>query len=428
MAIPLKQSAASQEIPLGYFLDSTDGNTEETALTIANTDIKLWKNGAVVLANKNAGGATHISNGIYYAVLDATDTDTSGPLVIFVHVTGALAIRLECVVYPANVFDSLFSTDKLQVDLVSLGDDAQSLTDLKDFADAGYDPATNKVQGVVLVDTVTTVTGGATAANQTTIINRLGDFAGSGLNTIKGFLQAMFRKDAGVSGANTPSEINEIENTFTGAYDGATDSQEATRDTAPIGTAMRGTDNAALASVCTEGRLAELDAANIPADVDSIKAKTDLLAFTTGNVHSHVKAKDNIDFGALEKVSLNAATPASVTGAVGSVTGSIGSLATQAKADINAEVAAALASINLDHLVGTASGIPAVPAGTYLDQLMDDGTASFDRTTDSLQAIKDGGLTLGTDAITSDTMAASAVTEIQSGLATQINVEHYPNG
>ena len=35
-------------------------------------------------------------------------------------------------------------------------------------------------------------------------------------------------------------------------------------------TAMRGTDNAALASVCTEGRLAELDGANLPADVAAI--------------------------------------------------------------------------------------------------------------------------------------------------------------
>ena len=105
--IPLKQSTASQEIPLGYFLDSTDGNTEETGLTIANTDIKLWKAGATTLANKNSGGATHMANGLYYAVLDATDTDTLGPLVIFVHVAGALPIRLECQVMLANVYESL---------------------------------------------------------------------------------------------------------------------------------------------------------------------------------------------------------------------------------------------------------------------------------------------------------------------------------
>jgi hypothetical protein len=118
MPIYLKQSTASQEVPLGYFLDSTDGNTEETALTIANTDIKLWKFGATTLANKNSGGATHISNGVYYAVLDAADTDTRGSLIIFVHVAGALSVRVECVVLAANIYDSLIGGgDLLDVEL-----------------------------------------------------------------------------------------------------------------------------------------------------------------------------------------------------------------------------------------------------------------------------------------------------------------------
>lgn len=109
----LRQSTASQEICLGYFVDSTDGNTEKTALTIANTDIKIWKTGATTLANKNSGGATHISNGIYYAVLDATDTDTIGSLRIFVHVSGALAAILNCVVLDEAVYDVLFGTTAL---------------------------------------------------------------------------------------------------------------------------------------------------------------------------------------------------------------------------------------------------------------------------------------------------------------------------
>jgi hypothetical protein len=46
-----------------------------------------------------------------------------------------------------------------KVDVGALGGGAQSLTDLKDFADTGYDPATHKVQGVVLVDTLTAYTG-----------------------------------------------------------------------------------------------------------------------------------------------------------------------------------------------------------------------------------------------------------------------------
>ena len=94
MSIELRYNTAGQEVPLGYFLDSTDGDTEKTGLTIANTDIKIWKWGATTLANKNSGGATHISNGIYYAVFDATDTDTLGPAKAFVHV-GSLAFEIE---------------------------------------------------------------------------------------------------------------------------------------------------------------------------------------------------------------------------------------------------------------------------------------------------------------------------------------------
>ena len=45
-------------------------------------------------------------------------------------------------------------------------------------------------------------------------------------------------------------------------------------DTTTTNTDMVGTDSAALASVCTEGRLAELDAANLPADVDAILVDT----------------------------------------------------------------------------------------------------------------------------------------------------------
>lgn len=116
MAIPLRQSTASQEIPLGYFVDALDGNTEETALSIANTNIKLWKMGATALVDKNSGGATHMANGLYYCVLDATDTNTLGALVVWVHVSGALAVRVECVVLPAVVYDSLIAgSDRLQV-------------------------------------------------------------------------------------------------------------------------------------------------------------------------------------------------------------------------------------------------------------------------------------------------------------------------
>lgn len=117
----LRQSTASQEIPLGYFVDSTDGDTAETALTIANTDIKLWKSGATSLANKNSGGATHMAGGLYYAVLDATDSGTVGPMKVFVHVAGALSVCLECLVLPANVYDSIVGSDLLDTNIAQAG-------------------------------------------------------------------------------------------------------------------------------------------------------------------------------------------------------------------------------------------------------------------------------------------------------------------
>ena len=105
----LRQSTASQEISLGPFLDTIDGDTEEDGLTIANTDIKIRKHGGTTLINKNSGGATVISQGIYQTTLDATDTDTAGQLEIYVHVTGALYVKSTYMVLTATAFDALYT-------------------------------------------------------------------------------------------------------------------------------------------------------------------------------------------------------------------------------------------------------------------------------------------------------------------------------
>jgi len=83
----------------------------------------------------------------------------------------------------------------------------------------------------------------------------------------------------------------------------------------------------------------------------------------------------------------------------------LGGMSTTMKAQVQTECDDALVSMNLDHLVGTATAIPAIVAGTYIDQMVDDGTAVYDRTTDSLQAIRDHATTIKTDtaAILTDT-------------------------
>ena len=158
MAMFLRQSTASQEVSLGYFLDSTDGNTEETGLTIANTDIKIRKGGLTTIANKNSGGATHISNGIYSAVLDATDTNTLGDLVIYCHVTGALATKQEYTVLPAASYDALITNGLNDLSAAQVNTECDTaLTD--------YDPPTNAEMNA---RTVTSATY-ATAANLSTV-------------------------------------------------------------------------------------------------------------------------------------------------------------------------------------------------------------------------------------------------------------------
>jgi len=101
----LRKSTNSQEVPLGFFLDETDGATTLTALTIAASDIKLFKAGATSEVNKNSGGATHLADGRYYAVFNSTDTDTAGSMTIHIHVSGALPRTIYCTVLDANMYD-----------------------------------------------------------------------------------------------------------------------------------------------------------------------------------------------------------------------------------------------------------------------------------------------------------------------------------
>jgi hypothetical protein len=169
MAIALRQSTASQEVLLGPFLDDTDGKTAETGLTIANTDIKVWKNGGTTEASKNSGGATHIASGRYYAVMDATDTDTCGPLELNIHVSGALPVRRECHVYEEAVYDELFGASALgyianaPVNVAQISGDSTAADNLEN----AYDDTAGAVPWAGIIDQ-----GTAQSATGTTLVLR----------------------------------------------------------------------------------------------------------------------------------------------------------------------------------------------------------------------------------------------------------------
>jgi hypothetical protein len=127
MARWLRQST-SVDVPIGPFLDSTDAVTAETALTITQPDIRLKKNGGAWAQKNAAQTLSHEENGWYEVTLDATDTNTLGLLQLAVHESGALPVWHEFQVVPANVWDSFFGADLLDVNVSQVGGSAELIT------------------------------------------------------------------------------------------------------------------------------------------------------------------------------------------------------------------------------------------------------------------------------------------------------------
>lgn len=216
MALPLKYNTASQTIIIGPFLDSTDGVTAETGLTIANTDIKLIKHGGTSTTNKNSGGATHIANGYYYATLNASDTDTVGRLNIYCTMSGACPVWHEFVVLPAVVFDSLYAgTDTLQVDVTQI---------------SGSNVSTSTAQlGVNLVNIAGSAVSTSSAQLGVNVVNADGTAWGSGAITANSI----------ASNAITDAKINTGAITAAKFASGALDAAALATDAAnEIGTAV----------------------------------------------------------------------------------------------------------------------------------------------------------------------------------------------
>lgn len=180
MARWLKQST-SVDVPIGPFVDQTDGFTAETGLTLTQPDIRLKKN-AGNWAQKNASQTlSHEENGYYEVTLDTTDTNTLGLLRLAVNESGALPVWEDFLVVPANVWDSLFGSDVLDVSMTqilgtavstpatagildvnvkNIDNDAASASGTVTFPNATLASTTNITAGTITTATnVTTVNG-----------------------------------------------------------------------------------------------------------------------------------------------------------------------------------------------------------------------------------------------------------------------------
>lgn len=131
-----------------------------TALSLATQTVGgTWSSGGFVEID-----ATNMP-GIYRLDIPNTVVDTEGFVTLYFHgATNLLAtpLRVDCRAVPS--------------DIKKIVADAQSATDLKDFADAGYDPSTNTVQGdwltssdiTKLLQAVKTATLGVVGSGSTT--------------------------------------------------------------------------------------------------------------------------------------------------------------------------------------------------------------------------------------------------------------------
>ncbi len=120
----LRQNQA-RTFQFGPFVDKDDGVTPETGLATnmdnATTGIRISKNGAVMTDRDSGTAPVHDVDGYYRIELSATDTNALGTLHVEYEEAGVcLPAWKDFMVVPNNVWDSFFSTDRLQVDQIQI--------------------------------------------------------------------------------------------------------------------------------------------------------------------------------------------------------------------------------------------------------------------------------------------------------------------
>lgn len=121
-------------LKLGPFLDSTNGNDNETALTIAQADVRLSKNGGNMAQKNESTSCTHDELGKYDCPIDATDTNTEGRLDVTVHESGALIVDDYYTVLAEAAYDSLMvakDTGYMDVNIKAVSEDTTAADNLE---------------------------------------------------------------------------------------------------------------------------------------------------------------------------------------------------------------------------------------------------------------------------------------------------------
>lgn len=339
----LRQSTASQSRLIGPFVDDTDFKTAETALSIANTDIKLRANGTT-LSSKSSGGGTHQVNGMYSVTFDATDTANVGELFFSVVVSGALAVFGAYTVLEESVYDALFAASALgyvadqPVNATKIGGTSQTGRDIG--ANVLLSPGTGTGQvdlssGKVLLQATQT---GVTIPTITTLTNAPSD--SSGVTTLLSRLSALragYLDNLSAGAVALESSLETLITTIGAAGAGLTATASAVWSVATR--LLTAGTNIVLAKGTGITGFNDLSAAAVNAEVDSALADYD------GPTHSELTAELAVaDDGTLAAIgALNNLSQANVRSAVG------------------------LASANLDTQISDIPTVSEIVAGMFLE-------------------------------------------------------------
>ena len=176
---------ATIKIPFNT-VDSSGASVTITDLVAA--DVYIYKDGTVQ-PTKGAGVTVSINHGSttgsHLITIDTSNTTDAGFYVVGADYEVEL-VGVTVDTQTINAWIDVFSIENRfnEVDVTKIGGDTQSATDLKNFADTGYNPVTSKVTGVLLVDTTTTNTDmrGTDSAN-TVVPDVAGTAAGLHITT-----------------------------------------------------------------------------------------------------------------------------------------------------------------------------------------------------------------------------------------------------
>ena len=254
----LRQST-SQDIRFGPFVDSTDGVTPETGLTIAQSDMQLSKDGAAFAQKNAAGNATHDTDGWYSTTLNTTDTATVGELLLQVTVSGALPVWTRWYVVEEDIYDDIFGASAAGYLQPTT---AGRTLDVTATGAAGIDWGNIENAGTTVDLSATTIDTVDTATDVTNPVSA---------NVTQ------------ISGDSTAADNLEAD------YDGTGyNKSNSTIGTTTTNTDMRGTDSAALASNYTAARAGYLDNLNIGEDVAGTSEISGLNDLSAADVNAEV--------------------------------------------------------------------------------------------------------------------------------------------